>query len=170
MLQNNQLWRDLFQRMHLHHGLPSLHRYQQWSSCKSVQHRSAGQTIECTHETPQFTQSHTRLLGTALFCNCHRSDPLFRVFTFMCNCLMNELYVTGVFFRDVLSRLCCSHFYRLVGMWHNYKHHKKSAPFKSAIMKYYLWVIGQRRHSVTLDGGQEFRGTKAFLKNRSHMT
>lgn len=90
MLQNDQLWRDLFQRMHLHHGLPSLHRYQQWSFCQSVQHHSAGQTIEYVHETQQFTQPHTGLLGTALFCICHRYDPLFTVFTFRCNCLINE--------------------------------------------------------------------------------
>lgn len=51
ILQNDQLWGDLFQRMHLHHGLPSLHTYQQWSSGQSVQHQSEGQITKCIHKT-----------------------------------------------------------------------------------------------------------------------
>lgn len=105
----------------------------------------------------RFYPTRTRLFGTALFCICHRYDSLFTVFIFTCNCLMNEIYVTGVFFRDVLNCLGCSHFWRLIRMWHNCKHHKKCASFRSAIMKYCLLITGQWLHSVTLNGVQELR-------------
>lgn len=48
MLQNDQLWRDLFQRIHLHHGLPS---HQKWSYAQSVQHQPEGQITKFIHKT-----------------------------------------------------------------------------------------------------------------------
>lgn len=142
---------------------PTCRTYQEWASGQSVQHQPDGQITKFIHKT---NSSSNPILGywdlwwKWLHLNLNLNNSflfylscmtLFTMFTFPYNCLMKEFTRwAGVLFRNVLSHLCCSHFWKPLPMQHNCKNNKKNAPFKSAMIKCYLCVIGQSLHSATL--------------------